>query len=301
MYSFKLKVMIARRLLFLVVLIIPQILFSQVVFNDNLMALKSDYYSSIKLQNTSGEINLSQKYNSNQNGFIDTASVKSLKINSVQNQLVHPQWLKASIVPASLILAGTITLLPKSNCFLSKYAIHDKILDVFSGAQSPIDNYLQFAPLAAVFSLKAAGVKSRSDFVNQVAITAKAELLMNVIVHVLKSQIPSDRPSGGLNSMPSGHTAQAFVSATILDMEYRDTSPWISIAGYAVATTTGMYRMINNQHWISDVLIGAGIGIFSTKVVYFTHKYHWGKKSSNMVILPAIYKNGGGVSFAMIL
>ena len=101
--------------------------------------------------------------------------------------------------------------------------------------------------------------------------------------------------------MPSGHTAQAFVSATILDMEYRDTSPWISVAGYAVATTTGMYRMINNQHWISDVLIGAGIGIFSTKVVYFTHKYHWGKKSSNMVILPAIYKNGGGVSFAMIL
>jgi len=294
--------MITRRLLFIVViLIVPLMLLSQTASKYNLIALNSDYYSKIKLQNTSGKINIGQKLDNNQNGFIDTLSIQSLKINATQNQIVTPDWKKAAILPASLILAGTITLLPKSNCFFSKYAIHDKILEVFFEAQSPIDNYLQFAPLAAVFALKAAGVKSRSDFVNQIAITAKAELLMNVIVHVMKSEIPSVRPSGGLSSMPSGHTAQAFVSATILDMEYRDTSPWISVAGYAVATTTGMYRMINNQHWISDVLIGAGIGIFSTKVVYFTHKYRWGKKSSNIVVLPAIYKNGGGVSFAMIL
>jgi len=100
--------------------------------------------------------------------------------------------------------------------------------------------------------------------------------------------------------MPSGHTAQAFVSATILDIEYREISPWISVGGYAVATTTAIYQMANNKHWISDVLIGAGKGIFSTKAVYFTHRYRWGK-NSNMVILPAIYKNGGGISFAMIL
>ena len=117
----------------------------------------------------------------------------------------------------------------------------------------------------------------------------------------MKTWIPSDRPiPGSENSMPSGHTAQAFLSATILDMEYRDTSPWISVGGYAVATTTGILRMVNNQHWISDVLIGAGIGIFSVKAVYLTHQYKWGKKN-NMVILPAIYKNGGGVSFAMQL
>jgi membrane-associated phospholipid phosphatase len=293
--------MIVRHLLFIVViLIVPQMLFSQIASSDNLIAFKSDRYSDLKLSNPSGSFEFALKYNHISNGLTDSMSVKSLKRDVTQNQVVHPQWMKASIVPASLILAGTITLLPKSNCFLSKYAIHDKIIDIFSGAKSPIDNYLQFAPLAAVYGLKAAGVKSRNDFLNQVAITAKAELLMNVIVHVMKSQIPSDRPSGGLNSMPSGHTAQAFVSATILDMEYRDTSPWIGVAGYAVATTTGMYRMINNQHWISDVLIGAGIGIFSTKVVYYTHKYHWGKKS-NLVILPAIYKNGGGVSFAMVL
>jgi membrane-associated phospholipid phosphatase len=172
---------------------------------------------------------------------------------------------------------------------------------LFPNFHSSLDNYLQFVPLAAVFGLKTAGVKSRSDFLNQVIISAKAELLMTAIVQGMKRWIPSERPSGsGMNSMPSGHTAQAFVSATILDMEYRDTSPWISVSGYVVATTTAVFRMANNQHWISDVLIGAGIGIFSTKVVYYTHRYRWGKKSS-IVILPAIYKKGGGVSFAMQL
>jgi membrane-associated phospholipid phosphatase len=86
----------------------------------------------------------------------------------------------------------------------------------------------------------------------------------------------------------------------MLDMEYRDVSPWISVSGYAVASATGVLRMMNNKHWISDVLVAAGMGIFSTKLVYFTHQYRW-KKNPNVVIMPAIYKNGGGISFAMQL
>ena len=66
LYSFKLKVMIARRLLFIVViLIIPQLLFSQVDSKDNLIALNSHSYSSLKLQNTSDCINFNLKYNKN--------------------------------------------------------------------------------------------------------------------------------------------------------------------------------------------------------------------------------------------
>lgn len=233
--------------------------------------------------------------------LLDTSINKPLIINDISGDGLHRgRWLKASIVPASLVVLGTVALLPEKYCLLSKYTIHDKVINIFPGFSTQIDNYLQFAPVAAVFALKAVGTKSRSNFVNQAVITAKAELLTNLIVHGMKSLIPSERPYGGAKSMPSGHTAQAFLSATILDMEYRDTSPWISVGGYAVATATGFLRMVNNKHWVSDVLVGAGIGIFSTKVVYFTHKYRWGKKN-NMVILPAIYQNGGGVSFAMQL
>jgi len=173
----------------------------------------------------------------------------TLKMNEMQNQIISAKWIKGAIVPAALIMAGTITLLPEPHTLLSKYKIHDEVLNLFAGSESEIDNNLQFAPLAAVFALKAVGVKSRSDLLNQGIITAKAELLMMLIVHgIMKSNIQSDRPNGGLKSMPSGHTAQAFVSATILDMEYRDASPWISVAGYATAATTGLYRMINNKH-----------------------------------------------------
>lgn len=233
--------------------------------------------------------------------LLDTAKNKVLEINVLQKESQNNRWLKAAIVPASLIVLGTMTLLPAKHRLLSKYTIHDKVLEASDGWTTTIDNNLQFAPGVAVFVLKAFGVKSRSDFINQAVITAKAELLTNLIVHGMKTIIPSERPNGGAHSMPSGHTGQAFLSATILDMEYRDTSPWISVSGYAAASATGILRMVNNKHWISDVLIGAGIGIFSTKAVYFTHKYRWGKKS-NMVILPAIYPNGGGgVSFAMML
>jgi len=294
--------MISPRLLYiLVILTLPQSIFSQGSYLNNPLALNSSNYSDLKLQSASLNIDFASKYNQISNQFTDTLSVKSFELNVMQNQPVYRQWIKAAIVPAALITAGTITVLVEPYCLLSKYTIHDKVMDLFPGFRSSLDNYMQYAPLAAVFGLKAAGVKSRSDFLNQVVITAKAELLMTAIVRGMKTWIPSERPSGsGTNSMPSGHSAQAFVSATILDMEYRDTSPWISVGGYAVATTTAIYRMANNQHWISDVLIGAGIGIFSTKIVYYTHRYRWGKKS-NMVILPAIYKNGGGVSFAMVL
>jgi membrane-associated phospholipid phosphatase len=86
-----------------------------------------------------------------------------------------------------------------------------------------------------------------------------------VLVQSLKSITHVERSNrSGYPSLPSGHTAEVFQLAAILDMEYQDVSPWISVCGYAVAAATGTLRMLNNKHWISDVLVGAGIGIFCT-------------------------------------
>lgn len=60
------------------------------------------------------------------------------------------------------------------------------------------------------------------------------------------------------------------MAATMLHKEYGTTrSPWYSIGGYTVATATAVSRMLNNKHWLSDVMVGAGIGILSTEVGYF--------------------------------
>lgn len=78
------------------------------------------------------------------------------------------------------------------------------------------------------------------------------------------------RPDGSTaNSWPSGHTATSFVGATLLHKEYGLTrSPWFSVAGYGAATATGVMRVLNNRHWVSDVMSGAGIGILSTELGY---------------------------------
>jgi membrane-associated phospholipid phosphatase len=48
-------------------------------------------------------------------------------------------------------------------------------------------------------------------------------------------------------------------------------------ASYTVASSVGLLRVANNRHYISDVLVGAGIGYLSMKVAYWTHQYKWGK------------------------
>ena len=205
----------------------------------------------------------------------------------------------SAIVPISLVATGVIVESLPSHTLFSKERIQQHIQGQLNGFRTSTDNYLQFVPVAAMFGFKLAGMKSRSDLMYQAIISAKSELLMLAIVSSMKHFIHDWRPDGSSdNTMPSGHTAQAFVSATLLDMEYRDTSPWISVGGYLCATATGIFRVTNNRHWASDVLVGAGIGIASVKLVYLTHRYKWGKMPT-AVLVPTIYQNGGGVAFAM--
>ena len=102
---------------------------------------------------------------------------------------------------------------------------------------------------------------------------------MLALVTPLKFITKEERPdNSNTQSFPSGHTAEAFVAATIVFREYRYKSAWYGIGAYALATTVGAYRMINDKHWESDVLVGAGIGILATNFVYATHLHRWGRK-----------------------
>lgn len=133
-----------------------------------------------------------------------------------------------------------------------------------------IDNYTQFAPMLAATALNLSGYEGRSDIWRYLASGVMSYGIMAAIVNPIKYSSKEIRPDGSTaNSWPSGHTATAFVSATILHKEYGLTrSPWYSIAGYSVATATGIMRVLNNRHWVSDVLSGAGIGILSTELAY---------------------------------
>ena len=145
-----------------------------------------------------------------------------------------------------------------------------KIRLIKTNFHNEIDNYTQYVPLALTIGLKIAGVESRSDWPRFWASSAASAAIMAGLVNGIKYTASEMRPDGSTrNSWPSGHTATAFLAATILHKEYGLTrSPWYSVGAYTIATATGVMRVLNNRHWISDVLSGAGIGILSVELGY---------------------------------
>jgi membrane-associated phospholipid phosphatase len=79
---------------------------------------------------------------------------------------------------------------------------------------------------------------------------------------------------GDYRSFPSGHTVAAFAAAAAVTAETSRNAPnttWIvAPLMYGGAALAGASRMYNNQHWASDVVIGAAIGTFAgLKIVRF--------------------------------
>lgn len=134
------------------------------------------------------------------------------------------------------------------------------------------DDYSQYAPMAAVYGLNLCGVKGKHRIVDRSVILAMSYATMGMLVNSMKFAFREKRPdSGARNSFPSGHTATAFMGAEFLYKEYKDVSPWIGYAGYAVAAATGYLRIYNDRHYINDVVAGACIGVISTKLAYWLY------------------------------
>lgn len=134
---------------------------------------------------------------------------------------------------------------------------------------SSADEYLRFGPYGLRVALQAAGVKPAVKLGDEIVVTVLSNGVMGVVTEGLKRTVQSTRPDGSdRRSFPSGHTAVAFTSAELLHQAYKHKSPWISMAGYAMATATGVLRVANNKHHWADVLTGAGIGIASVKITY---------------------------------
>lgn len=147
-----------------------------------------------------------------------------------------------------------------------------------------LDNYTQYLPAAVMVGLKLGGVEGRSSWGRMLISDVMSIALMAGIVNSLKYSTKVERPDGSDRfSFPSGHTATAFMTATMLAKEYGFRSPWVGIGAYTVASATGLMRMANNKHWLSDVLTGAGIGIVSTELGYYFADLIFKKRGLNAI------------------
>ncbi|MBT9394516.1 phosphatase PAP2 family protein [Hymenobacter sp. NST-14] len=183
---------------------------------------------------------------------------------------------RATIVPAVLIGYGAY--LSNGGGFYTDRQANRDIHRLFPTYRTKLDDLLIFAPYAELGLVALAGVESRDDRLNTVLVIAKSELFMLASVFTVKNLTRRTRPDGSDNrSFPSGHTAQAFLAASIVHTEFRDKSQWYGIGAYTLATSVAALRMINTKHWQSDVIAGAGFGILSAHLGYLTHRNRWGR------------------------
>jgi membrane-associated phospholipid phosphatase len=140
--------------------------------------------------------------------------------------------------------------------------------------QTSIDDQLRNVPAYASIGLSLAGVKGRHSTLNQALLFGLTYTINNTLTSNLKQLTHVTRPNGAsFDSFPSQHTSAAFSAARLLDKEYGGRSGWYSVGGYAVATATGGLRIAKDNHWLSDVMAGAGVGLLSTELAYWV--YPW--------------------------
>jgi membrane-associated phospholipid phosphatase len=187
-----------------------------------------------------------------------------------------PITLRAFYPPASLIIGGLLSTGHSEESIKNEVA--EERNHLMPRFHTHIDDYLQFSPIIIAYGLDALGMHSKTDIINRTVILIKGEAMALTTVTLLKSATHTLRPDGSsYNSFPSGHTTQAFAAATFLNEEYKERYRWMPYATYTVASSVGLLRVANNRHYISDVLVGAGIGYLSMKVAYWTHQYKWAK------------------------
>ena len=77
--------------------------------------------------------------------------------------------------------------------------------------------------------------------------------------------------------------------------ELRDKSLWCGTGAYTIATGVGMLRIVNDKHWESDVIAGAGFGILSAHLAYLSHRNRWGREplGHDVGLLPSWSPAGG--------
>lgn len=98
----------------------------------------------------------------------------------------------------------------------------------------------------------------------------RAILAAGATTYVLKYSFGRQRPNSNDHlSFPSGHTSTTFASATSLAYAYG--AP-VAIPAYALAVFTGLSRVSDNAHWLSDVVGGAFIGVIFGRASYFQSK-----------------------------
>jgi hypothetical protein len=203
----------------------------------------------------------------------------------------NKRYLKRAVIPAAALIGlGIYTI--QDNGLFSSHDARDARNRHAPDFATKVDDYVFFVPLAYLYGFNAFSSQNRHEVGRQTKLLIASGALTSALVWPTKKLTNIDRPNNDNHAFPSGHTAYAFTIATVVDKEFRHKSPWVSVGSYAIATGTGVMRMLNNEHWMADVLAGAGVGILSVNTVYWLHDKFAKDKGLNTMVVPTVLPNG---------
>ena len=211
----------------------------------------------------------------------------------------NSRFFKRAVIPAA-VLIGVGVYTTGGRGIINSQDVFDYRSRVFPEFATNADDFAMLAPLVGLYGFNLISSQNRHELSRQTLLLLSAGALTSAMVWPTKKFTDIERPNGKPHAFPSGHTAYAFTIATFMDKEFRHKSPWISVVSYGIAGGTGVLRVLNNAHWMSDVIAGAGVGILSVNTVYWIHAKLTEGGGLNTAVIPVVLPNGSpGVGFHM--
>jgi membrane-associated phospholipid phosphatase len=202
----------------------------------------------------------------------NSPATKNFTLDTIGQQAhYHESSLKpaALILPGSLLLYGCLKPVINGIPKLDNKIMKD-IQQRHPGFHTNAADYLMWAPSASVYAMDALHVKTAHNFREHLIIEAGSVIITGGIGYGMRLiSRNKDAYKTSNTKFPSGHTANAFRAAEIVHQELKKYHPVLSYSGYVVATGVGILRIYGKEHFLSEVLAGAGLGMLSTKLTYW--------------------------------
>jgi membrane-associated phospholipid phosphatase len=150
------------------------------------------------------------------------------------------------------------------------------------------DGVVQWGAAAAIYAI---GLAARRPPLRALgSALLESQVVEGAIAQGLKHTVRRARPDGGRYSFPSGHASATFATADIVLQQFG----WkAGLPAYAGAVFVGLSRVEQREHYLSDVVAGATIGIASARGVRVR------ARGGRIVASPAALR-GGGMIFVSV-
>lgn len=217
----------------------------------------------------------------------DDATLRNTPVNFLKDQAAI--WTSPFRVPphdlewlAPLALA-TGAAIATDHRAMTQVVSHDS---GFNQANTDASNVMIGGVIAVPVALYGFGHFEQSEHAREAGILGGEALVDGVVVEQgMKLMFWRERPAldgahgrffqsnvGTDSSFPSSHSVLAWATASTIASEY--TSRWTQLAVYSAATGVSLTRVLGQQHFPSDVLVGSAAGWLVGHYVVRRHRRH---------------------------